>query len=103
MDQTTIFNGLVVLVIALFAFLTVGGVAAFVTIARQNKTNLELAYKALPPDWQAFIRSLITDVHSVVELADEVTAPTPVTPTASVGELPVPTLLSADAADKAGG
>lgn len=75
MDQTTLFNGLVVLVIALLALLTGGGVAAFVQLGRQNKANLELAYKALPPDWQAFIRELVTSAHSVADLADEVTAP----------------------------
>lgn len=74
-DQTTIFNGLIVLVIALIALLVGGGVAAFVTIGRQNKANLELAYKALPPDWQTFIRELVTNAHSLIDLADEVTTP----------------------------
>lgn len=75
MDQTTVFNGLIILVIALLGILAGGGIAAFVTIGRQNKANLELAYKALPPDWQMFIRELVTGVHSVADLADEVTAP----------------------------
>lgn len=79
MDQTTIFNGLIILVIALLGILAGGGIAAFVTIGRQNKANLELAYKALPPDWQLFIRELVTGVHSVADLADEVTTPATVT------------------------
>jgi hypothetical protein len=98
MDQTVIFNGLIVMVIALFTLLVGGGIAAFVTIGRQNKANLELAYKALPPEWQAFLRDLITGIHQVVDLADEVTTPDTTTTTTTTTTTPpvVPTLKVED-------
>jgi uncharacterized membrane protein len=72
-DLQNLVNGLVVIIVALIGVVGAGGVTAFIMVMRQNKRSLEMAYNALPVEWQATIRDLVLKTGTIYDFVEDIT------------------------------